>query len=111
MTGREGLEKFAAEAEPITDNNPRVEYGRWVRPDEVTRVLPEMLALHTDVPLDGADPMLRSEIQKRQQTLTDFYAAGLAAYEGDHKKWEMAINRVQAEEPENAYYSYVIGRD
>ena len=111
VTGREGLETFAAGAKPVTDNNPRVEYGPWVRPDEITRVLPEILALRTDMPLDGADPLLRAEIQKRQKTLTDFYAAGLAAYEGNHETWESAIGRVQAEEPENAYYSYVIGRD
>jgi spermidine synthase len=111
VTGREGLEKFAAAAAPVTDNNPRVEYGRWVKPDEVTRVLPATLGLRSDIPLDGTDSTLLSEIQKRQQTLTDFYAAGLAAYEGDHRTWEAAIKRVQADDPENAYYSYVIGRE
>jgi spermidine synthase len=111
VTGHEGLEKFAADAKPVTDNNPRVEYGPWVRSDEITRVLPDMLAVQTDVPLDSADPDLRAEIQTRRQALADFYAAGLAAYQGNHEAWEAAIKRVQAEEPENAYFSYVIGRD
>jgi spermidine synthase len=111
VTGREGLEKFAAGARPVTDNDPRVEYGSWVKPDEIARVLPQLLALRTDVPVNAADPALGSKIQTRQQTLTNFYLAGLAAYEGDHEAWESAIARVQADEPENAYYSYLIGRD
>jgi spermidine synthase len=37
VTGREGLERYAANARPVTDNDPRIEYSRWVRSREITR--------------------------------------------------------------------------
>jgi len=111
VTGREGLEKFAAGAKPVTDDRPRIEYGDWVRRNEITRVLPELLALKTEVPVEGADPALRAEIERRRSTLMDFYSAGLAAYGGDRQAWEQAVARVQSAEPGNAYYEWIIGRD
>jgi spermidine synthase len=62
VTGREGLERYAADAHPVTDNDPRIEYAPWVRPKEITRTLPNLLALSTDPPLTGTDDALRSEI-------------------------------------------------
>jgi spermidine synthase len=111
VTGREGLERFAADAKPVTDDRPRVEYGPWVRPGEITRVLPEMLALKTAVPVEAADDALRMETEQKRVVLMDFYAAGLAAYDRDEDTWRRSIARVQAAEPGNAYYAWVIGRD
>jgi spermidine synthase len=111
VTGREGLERFAADAKPVTDDRPRVEYGPWVRPGEITRVLPEMLALKTPVPVEAADDALHMETEQRRAVLMDFYAAGLAAYDRDEDTWQRSIARVQAAEPGNAYYAWVIGRD
>jgi hypothetical protein len=82
-----------------------------VRPGEITRVLPELLALKTEVPVEGADDALRAEIQQEQAVLMDFYAAGLASYNGDQQAWTQAIRRVEAAEPDNAYYKWIIGRD
>jgi spermidine synthase len=111
ITGREGLERFAADAKPVTDDRPRIEYGPWVRPNEITKVLPELLALQTKVPIEGADEALSAEIAMKRKTLMDFYTAGLAAYGGDQGTWSRAIAEVQAAEPANAYYSWIIGRD
>ncbi|WP_334269439.1 fused MFS/spermidine synthase [Edaphobacter sp. HDX4] len=111
VTGREGLERFAASAKPVTDDRPRVEYGPWVHPGEITWVLPEMLAFKTDVPLEGGGDALRAEVEQRRAVLMDFYAAGLAAYGRDEAAWRRSIARVQAAEPGNAYYAWVIGRD
>jgi spermidine synthase len=111
VTGREGLEKFVANAKPVTDDRPRVEYGPWVRPLEITRVLPELLALKTEVPVEGSDDALRAEIRQKRAILMDFYATGLAAYAGDQQGWRQAITRVEAAEPDNAYYKWIIGRD
>jgi spermidine synthase len=111
VTGRDGLERFASGAKAVTDDRPRIEYGPWVRPNEITRVLPELLALKTAVQVDGADDSMREEIAIRRTALMDFYAAGLAAYNGDRQTWAQAIDRVKAEEPGNAYYSWIIGRD
>jgi len=111
ITGREGLERFASDARPVTDDRPRVEYGPWVRPDEITKVLPKLLALHTKVPVEGADEAMSGQIETERKTLMDFYAAGLAAYGGDRETWSREIAKVQAAEPTNAYYSWIIGRD
>ncbi len=111
VTGRQGLEKFAAGAKPVTDDRPRIEYGDWVRPNEITRVLPQLLALKTEVPVEGADHALRAEIERRRSTLMDFYAAGLAAYGGDRQAWGQTVANVKSAEPENPYYGWIIGRD
>ncbi len=111
VTGREGLETFAAGAKPVTDDRPRIEYGAWVKPGEITRVLPELLSLKTEVPVEAADVTLRAEVERRRATLMDFYTAGLAAYGGDQQAWGQAVARVKKAEPGNAYYGWVIGRD
>jgi spermidine synthase len=111
VTGREGLEEFARGAKPVTDNRPRIEYWSWVRPNEITKVLPEILALKTEVPVEGADDAMRSEMQQRRAVLMDFYAAGLTAYGRDEAGWRQAIERVKAAESGNPYYGWIIGRD
>jgi spermidine synthase len=111
VTGREGLEKFAAGAKAVTDDGPRIEYGPWVKPNVATKVLPDLLALETEVPVEEADDDPRAEIDLRRRTLMDFYAAGLAAYGGDQEAWREAISRALAAEPRNAYYAWIIGRD
>ena len=40
VTDRAGLESYAGDARPVTDDQPRIEYADWVRPDEIQRVLP-----------------------------------------------------------------------
>jgi len=111
MMGREGLELFTGGAKPVTDDRPSIEYGGWVRPTEITTVLPHLLALKTEVPVENADVAVRAEIETRRTTLMDFYAAALAAYGGDRQGWLRAVQRVQSYEPKNAYYTWVIGRD
>ncbi len=54
VTGREGLEAYAGNVLPVTDDNPRIEYASWPRPDEITRSLPNLLALQTEPPLENA---------------------------------------------------------
>jgi spermidine synthase len=111
VTDRSGLERFAGNANPVTDDHPRIEYGPWVRQDEITRVLPELLDLRTEVPAFGSDSELTAEIKQRRSALFDFYTAGLAAYAGDRNTWEQAIRRVASVDPENAYYQWIIGRE
>lgn len=111
VTDRSGLERFAGDANPVTDDHPRIEYGPWVRQDEITRVLPELLDLRTEVPAIGLDSELTAEIKQRRSALFDFYTAGLAAYAGDRTTWEQAIRRAASVDPENAYYQWIIGRE
>jgi spermidine synthase len=109
VTGREGLEHYAADARPVTDDYPRIEYAQWVRPKEITRTLPNLLSLRTDPPVVGADDALGAEITRQRQSLMDFYTAGIAAYNGDREQWSHAIDRVLAADAHNPYYRWIIG--
>jgi spermidine synthase len=109
VTGRDGLEHYAAHVRAVTDDSPRIEYASWVRPREITQVLPALLELGTDTPVVGADDALRAEIAQRRRDLQDFYAAGIAAYNGDRDGWSKAIERVMASDPDNPYYRWIAG--
>ncbi len=109
VTGREGLERYAAGVSAVTDDFPRIEYAHWVRSREIVRALPEMVALRTALPLVGADDALRGEIAQKRQSLMDFYAAGIAAYNGDKNAWAAAIERVRASDGDNPYYRWISG--
>jgi len=109
VTGRDGLEHYAAHVRGVTDDYPRIEYASWVRPREITQVLPALLELGTDAPVVGADDALRAEIAQRHRDLQDFYAAGIAAYHGDRDGWSKTIERVMASDPDNPYYRWIAG--
>ena len=109
VTGREGLERYAATVRPVTDDYPRIEYAPWVHPKEITVALPELLALRTDPPLVNGDDALRNEIVLRRQSLLDFYSAGIAAYNGDREAWAAAMRRVAEADSGNPYYGWVSG--
>jgi spermidine synthase len=109
ITDRDGLESYAAGARPVTDNDPRIEYSAWVRPKEITRTLPNLLALRTNPPLIGADDAFRAELVQQQQSLLDFYAAGIAAYNGDREAWSQSMQKVFAIDSNNAYYRWIAG--
>ena len=110
VTGRDGLERYAAHARPVTDDYPRIEYAPWVRPKEVTRTLPNLLALRTDLPLTGSDlGELHREIATERQGLVDFYTAGIAAYNGNREAWTETMRRVLAVDESNPYYRWIAG--
>jgi spermidine synthase len=109
ITDRDGLERFARDAKPVTDDRPRIEYATWVRPGEVARVLPELLALHTDPPIRGEDSILRASIAEEREHLLDFYDAGLAAYRGNRELWAQAVERVLRTDRGNPYFRWTLG--
>ncbi len=106
---RDGLERYAGNALPVTDNHPRIEYAPWVRPKEITRTLPELLALRSDPKVAGGNSNLAQQVQQQRQSLTDFYTAGLEAYSGDKERWSQAMQRVLAEDASNPYYRWIAG--
>ena len=109
VTGRAGLERYAEQASPVTDDQPRIEYAPWVRHREITRTLPELLGLRTEPPLVGADDALQQEVMRQRQSLLDFYAASIAAYNGDREEWMQAMQRVAASDGNNPYYRWIKG--
>jgi len=105
VTDRTGLERYAAGAPPVTDDRPRIEYASWVRPKEVARVLPRLLAMHEVAPLRGADEIMRSRVAADRERLMTFYRAGLHAYGGDRLSWEGEMRRVMGGSPD-PYYNW-----
>jgi spermidine synthase len=108
VTGREGLEHYAGQALPVTDDRPRIEYAAWVRPNEITRVLPELLALETNPPLVNSSPESLADIAKQRESLMAFYAAGIAAYNNDRQGWARSISQALRMDHGNPYYSWAV---
>ena len=106
MTDRVGLERFAGDALPVTDDRPLIEHAAWVRRGEFQRVLPRLLALATDVPLAPADP-LRPGVEAERRELLAFYRYSLHAMAGERDEAGAALRDVLAHDPRNPYYLWV----
>lgn len=110
VTDRAGLERFAADALPVTDDQPRIEYAPWVRSKEITRVLPALLDLRVPAPLVNADATFARTQAAEQQRLMQFYRASLHAYDGDRDAWGRDIREVLQQDSANPYYRWFIGQ-
>ncbi|NML97940.1 fused MFS/spermidine synthase [Paraburkholderia sp. RP-4-7] len=109
ITDRAGLAYYAADAQPVTDDQPRIEYATWVRHDAFPTTLTHLLALRTAPPLQGADDAFRAAMENSRGALQSFYSAGLDAYKGDRDAWAQDIGNVVRADPDNAYYRWLIG--
>ncbi|MDI2595545.1 fused MFS/spermidine synthase [Pseudomonas sp. 681] len=109
VTDRAGLERFAANALPVTDDQPRIEYAPWVRAKEISRVLPALLDLHIAPPLVNADAGFVERMNVHQQRLMQFYRASLHAYDGDRDAWARDIREVMSGDSGNPYYRWFVG--
>ncbi|WMD22051.1 fused MFS/spermidine synthase [Achromobacter seleniivolatilans] len=106
VTDRAGLERFAGDTPAVTDDRPGIEYATWVRPRELNRVLPELMALRTEPPLDGASAELADGMALERARLDTFYRAALAAYAGDRETWGRELNKVARDDGGNLYYRW-----
>ena len=109
MTDRAGLEAYAGDARPVTDDQPRIEYADWVRSDELQRVLPHLLGLRTDPPLQGADAAFLKSLALERQRLLVFYQAALNAQAGHRELWARDMKRLLDSDPDNPYYRWFGG--
>ncbi|RKF38454.1 spermidine synthase [Paraburkholderia fungorum] len=109
ITDRAGLAYYAADAQPVTDDQPRIEYATWVREDAFPATLTHLLALRTAPPLQGADEAFRTAMENSRNGLQSFYSAGLDAYKGDRDAWAQDIGDAVRADPDNAYYRWLIG--
>jgi hypothetical protein len=48
-------------------------------------------------------------VTRQRESLLDFYAAGIAAYNGDREQWSEAMQRVMAVDDTNPYYRWIAG--
>ena len=106
VTDREGLARLAGDTPAVTDDRPGIEYATWVRPREVARVLPALLALRSEPPLTGASDALRADMELERARLDTFYRASLAAYVGDRETWGREMNKLARDDGDNAYYRW-----
>ncbi|MNL54357.1 hypothetical protein D3C87_1776850 [compost metagenome] len=108
MMDRSGLERYAGDALPVTDDQPRIEYASWARPDELQRTLPALIALRTDLPLVTADPVTKTAIAEAHNRLLLFYQASLNAYAGYRAEWARDMELLMRAEPANPYYKWFV---
>ena len=106
VTDREGLARFAAGAQPVTDDRPAIEYASWVRPKELVRVLPRLLSLRSEPPLMGSSETLRADIELERARLDTFYRASLAAYVNDRETWGREMSRLARNHGDNPYFRW-----
>ncbi len=101
VTDRAGLEYYAADALPLTDDRPRIEYAPRVRENEFPNVLARLLALSSPPPLYGADEASRAAIQTEHTTPQTFYGAAPDAYRRDRDAWQEDIDSVMRDDAHN----------
>ena len=106
VTDRAGLEAYAGDALPVTDDQPRIEYADWVRSDELQRTLPRLMEHRTNAPLLGADVSFLRSVSAERQNLLLFYQAALNAAAGHRELWSQDMSRVLKDDGGNAYYRW-----
>ena len=106
LMDRAGLERYAGDAPPVTDDRPILEHAAWVRRGEIRRVLPRLLDLATEIPLPPDDP-LRSAVAREREELFGFYRASLLALDGRREEATSLLRAVLVHDPGNPYYRWV----
>ncbi|HKS11939.1 MAG TPA: fused MFS/spermidine synthase [Pseudomonas sp.] len=109
ITDRTGLEHYAADALPVTDDQPRIEYASWVRSREITRVLPALLALRKAPPLQGDEAAFASAVNDQWNTLARFYGLSLHAYNGNRQAWAREALELARSDGGNPYFRWFLG--
>lgn len=109
VTDRQGLERYAGDAQPVTDDRPRIEYAPWVRPREITRVLPALLALRVAPPLENANPSVFAAVNDEWALLRRFYGLSLLAYNGNRQAWMREARALAPISAENPYMRWFTG--
>ena len=110
VADRAGLERFAADAPAVTDDQPHIEYAPWVRAKEITRVLPALLDLYVSPPLVNGDEGINQRMEAHRQRLMQFYRASLHAYDGDRDAWARDIREVMSGDGGNPYFRWFVGQ-
>jgi spermidine synthase len=109
VTDRNGLEAYARDALPVTDDRPRIEYASWIRPREITRVLPKLLDLREPPPVVASSGD-KARIESSFRRLADFYEISLSAYSRDREAWAARVEAFSRSNEPNAYYDWFFGR-
>jgi spermidine synthase len=110
LMDEEALRAFTAGADVVTDDRPRIEYGRMPFADDFPRLLQALVDGRAELPrlpgLSAASPGLLEETYRQRAALLDFYVAAMAAWSGDRSAAAEALGRVVAVDPDNPYYRW-----
>lgn len=79
-----------------------------MRPKELERVLPRLLALRTMPPRRGADEAFLAVVADERDRLLRFYGAGLHAYNGERDLWAREMRQVMSQDGRNPYYRWFV---
>jgi spermidine synthase len=109
VMGREGLERFAADAAPVTDDQPRIEYAAWLRPSDFGLVLPDLMNQREEPPVVNADAASLATVAEKRVELLTFYHAGINAFAGNRSGWAEDMRSVRATDADNPYYRWFDG--
>ncbi|MHA6417439.1 spermidine synthase, partial [Bordetella bronchiseptica] len=109
VTDRAGLARFAGQTPAVTDDRPAIEYAGWVRPREVTRTLPALMALRGAPPLQGDGVIAAAEIARARAELDVLYRSALAAYQGDRQAWASHAPALARASRDNPYLRWFVG--
>jgi hypothetical protein len=107
VTDREGLSAFVGSAPPVTDDRPRIEVAPWLRPGEMARVLPAVVAVTTDPPLKGADARFQNAVDRHRGELGLLFQALQASLEGNEALMRDSLRRLRVAAPDNPYYAWI----
>jgi spermidine synthase len=108
VTGRTGLEDYAKDALPVTDDRPRIEYAHWVRRNELNHILPKLLAYREPPPV-AASSAEKAQIEASYSQLADFYEIWLLAIARDKAFFARVQAFARSAEP-NAYFAWFLQR-
>ncbi len=93
----------------MTDDRPRIEHASWVRPRELVRILPKLLALREPPPVIASDDE-KTRIEISYGRLIDFYEISVLAYARDREAWASRVRAFSQSGEPNAYYDSFFGR-
>lgn len=107
ITDRKGLESYVKNAQPVTDNRPLIEYGRWTHAEQITYTLPSLLELREKPQFQGNEVQM-SEVEASYLRLVKFYQIYLYATMGDTNSWKESVRRFVRGDNPNAYYDWFL---
>ena len=108
VTDRDGLEKYAGDVPPVTDDRPLIEYAGWVREGEFPRVLLRIAELRSDPPVIGTDSISKDDVVLARHKLWTLYRAGYYVYTGEADRWESMIKRLAPVIRDNPYFRWFV---
>jgi spermidine synthase len=109
VTDRRGLEAYAGNVPPVTDDRPRIEAAGVLRPGTFANTLAHVLSGRRDPDLVNAEDGLTARVHARRERLFDFYQAAVYWYAGQTGEAEPLLSSVLAAEPDNPYFRWFVG--